>query len=77
MDVAGGVDEGQRERWTERRRIDLIYEFDVTFGTDLHRRQMAFDFSNSGKLFLDLPPHRACLPLSRQCARFQLLLAFQ
>lgn len=32
-----GVDEGKREGSIENRKIDLIYEFSVTFGTDLLR----------------------------------------
>lgn len=52
------MDEGQREGSIENRKIDLIYEFSVTFGTDLH----IFDFSSRfDKLVIDLSP---CISLA-------------
>lgn len=59
-----GVDEGKREGSIENRKIDLIYEFSVTFGTDLH----VFDFSSRfDKLVIDLSPCIALAHLNFLC----------
>lgn len=43
-----GVDQWKREGSKENRKIDLIYEFSATFGTDLHccPKSSAVDLAN-------------------------------